>query len=140
MITTLHPKKRKFFFFLLPVLLFTLILSFGCTKQVDYFSYVSELRDNVLLCENGELVIKPKAKCITHKIETKNYRMEIARLAQKLGQRSMDAAFLVLDPRQEKDYWLGFDYTMRLADIRQVFPMHSWEEFWITKKLLEVAN
>ena len=56
---------------------------------------------------------------------------------ETLRSRTIDVAFLVLDPRQEKDYWLGFDYTMRLADIRQVFPMHSWEEFWITKKLLD---
>lgn len=58
MITTLHPKKRKFFFFLLPILLIALFFSFGCTKQVDYFSYVSELRDNVLLCENGEFQLR----------------------------------------------------------------------------------
>ncbi len=58
MITALQQKKGKFLFFLLPILLFTLIFSFGCTRQVNYFSYVSELRDNVLLCENGEFKLR----------------------------------------------------------------------------------
>ena len=54
----------------------------------------------------------------------------------KLENRSIDVAFLVLDPRQEEDYWLGFDWTMRHTETHNAFPMHSWEEFWITKKLL----
>ncbi|MCF0123872.1 MAG: MBL fold metallo-hydrolase [Ruminiclostridium sp.] len=54
----------------------------------------------------------------------------------KLEGRTIDLAFLVLDPRQEGDYWLGFDWTMRHTDIRAAFPMHSWEEFWVTKKLV----
>ena len=52
-----------------------------------------------------------------------------------LGDGPIDAAFLVLDPRQEGDYWLGFDWTMRTADIRHAFPMHSWEDFGIVKQL-----
>ena len=53
----------------------------------------------------------------------------------KLKDRTIDVAFLVLDPRQEGDYWLGFDWIMKHVDIRAAFPMHSWEAFWITKKL-----
>lgn len=53
----------------------------------------------------------------------------------KLKNRTIDVAFLVLDPRQEGDYWLGFDWIMKHVDIRAAFPMHSWEAFWITKKL-----
>lgn len=41
-------------------------------------------------CENGELVIKPKAKCITHKIETKNYRMEMTINAPVAGEPGPD--------------------------------------------------
>ena len=61
----------------------------------------------------------------------RDFKKEIAKLAGK----PIDVAFLVLDPRQEGDYWLGFDWTMRHADIKKAFPMHSWESFWITKKL-----
>lgn len=55
----------------------------------------------------------------------------------KLRGRTIDAAFLVLDPRQEEAYWWGFDWTMGQAEIRAAFPMHSWEEFWVSKKLLD---
>lgn len=60
---------------------------------------------------------------------------DFKREIRKLEDRTIDVAFLVLDPRQEGDYWLGFDWIMNHVDIRAVFPMHSWEEFWITKKL-----
>ena len=53
----------------------------------------------------------------------------------KLAGKTIDVAFLVLDPRQEGDYWLGFDWTMRQADIRHAFPMHSWEDFEIVRRL-----
>lgn len=61
----------------------------------------------------------------------RDFKKEIAKLAGK----TIDAAFLVLDPRQEGDYWLGFDWAMRQLDIRTAFPMHSWENFWIAKKM-----
>lgn len=61
----------------------------------------------------------------------RDFKAEIA----KLPERPIDAAFLVLDPRQEGDYWLGFDWTMRHADIRHAFPMHSWKDFSIAKRL-----
>lgn len=61
----------------------------------------------------------------------RDFKREIAKLSGK----TIDAAFLVLDPRQEGDYWLGFGWTMNHTDIKTAFPMHSWESFWITKKL-----
>lgn len=60
---------------------------------------------------------------------------DFKRETEKLKGRTIDLAFLVLDPRQEEDYWLGFDWTMRTADIRLAFPMHSWEDFDIVKRL-----
>ena len=60
---------------------------------------------------------------------------DFKREAAKLAGKTIDAAFLVLDPRQEVDYWLGFDWFMRTAEIRRAFPMHSWEDFGIVKKL-----
>ncbi len=53
----------------------------------------------------------------------------------KVKGRRADVAFLVLDPRQEDSYWWGFDWWMRTLEVGQAFPMHSWEAFWIIKKL-----
>ncbi len=61
----------------------------------------------------------------------RDFKREIA----KLKDRPIDAAFLVLDPRQEKDYWLGFDWVMRTLTVRHAFPMHSWEDFDIGRRL-----
>jgi hypothetical protein len=62
---------------------------------------------------------------------------DFKREAEKLRGKTIDAAFLVLDPRQEDAYWWGFDWFMRQADIRCAFPMHSWEEFSMAKRLKE---
>ena len=53
----------------------------------------------------------------------------------KLQGIPIDVAFLVLDPRQEDAFWWGFDWWMRHLEIKTVFPMHSWEEFSIVKRL-----
>lgn len=63
----------------------------------------------------------------------RDFKREVAQLRG----RTIDAAFLVLDPRQEEAYWWGFDWTMGQAEIRAAFPMHSWEAFWVSKKLLD---
>ncbi|MGN0159221.1 MAG: MBL fold metallo-hydrolase [Brotaphodocola sp.] len=43
----------------------------------------------------------------------------------------IDAAFIPLDPRQEKHYTLGMDYFLELADAKCVYPMHCWEDYGI---------
>ena len=60
---------------------------------------------------------------------------DFKRTIEPLRGRHVDVAFLVLDPRQEDDYWKGFDAFFRTMDIDVAFPMHSWEEFWVVKKL-----
>ena len=59
---------------------------------------------------------------------------DFKREIEKLKGKPIDAAFLVLDPRQEGDYTLGFDWTMRTLSIQHAFPMHSWEEFSLIKR------
>lgn len=54
-----------------------------------------------------------------------DYRREISRLAG----RHIDVAFMLLDPRQEKDFWLGMDDFMRTIGADVVFPMHFWGDF-----------
>ena len=58
---------------------------------------------------------------------TANYRQEIGLLARKLNGRELDAAFVDLDPRQEKAYDRGLCYFLENVPAKQVFPMHYWE-------------
>lgn len=55
---------------------------------------------------------------------------------EKLRGLTLDAAFLTLDPRQERDAFLGIDYIARLADIKRIYPMHCWQKLNIIDDLL----
>ena len=61
---------------------------------------------------------------------TQNYMNEM----DKLCNRKIDVAFVVLDPRQEERYWWGMDYFMKVTNANKVFPMHCWEKYWIIKQ------
>lgn len=57
---------------------------------------------------------------------TIDYREQIRLLAETLGHREIDAAFVVLDPRQETDYDRGLCYFLENIPAKQVYPMHYW--------------
>lgn len=57
---------------------------------------------------------------------TANYRREIDILSKALQHREIDVAFVVLDPRQEKDYHRGLCYFLEKASVKEVYPMHYW--------------
>ena len=59
---------------------------------------------------------------------TANYRKQIDLLSQELGSREIDIAFVVLDPRQEKDYDRGMRYFLENISVKQVYPMHYWDK------------
>ena len=59
---------------------------------------------------------------------TIKYREQIDLLAQELDGRTLDAAFVVLDPRQEQDYDRGMLYFLRNISCDCVYPMHYWEQ------------
>lgn len=59
---------------------------------------------------------------------------------KKLEGRQFDCAFVPLDPRQEDRFWWGFDYFMRTADAKQVFPMHCWEDYSVIGRLKEMEQ
>ena len=59
---------------------------------------------------------------------TARYREQILLLAEKLDHREIDVAFVVLDPRQEKDYDRGLCYFLRTISAKQVYPMHYWDK------------
>lgn len=57
---------------------------------------------------------------------TKAYRKQIDLLSKELKGRAIDVAFVVLDPRQEKDYDRGMCYFLEQISARKVCPMHTW--------------
>lgn len=59
---------------------------------------------------------------------TAKYRHQMDLLAQKLDQRQIDVAFVVLDPRQEKDYDRGLCCFLEKVTAKTVYPMHYWED------------
>ena len=59
---------------------------------------------------------------------TANYHRQMGLLAEKLGQREIDTAFVVLDPRQEKDYDRGLCHFLETISAKQVYPMHYWDD------------
>ena len=59
---------------------------------------------------------------------TADYRREIGLIAETVGQRMIDTAFVVLDPRQEKDYDRGLCFFLGKVPVKQVYPMHYWDD------------
>jgi L-ascorbate metabolism protein UlaG (beta-lactamase superfamily) len=59
---------------------------------------------------------------------TADYRRQIDLLSETLAQRELDAAFVVLDPRQEKDYDRGLLYFLEHIPAKHVYPMHYWDD------------
>lgn len=57
---------------------------------------------------------------------TADYRSQIGLLSEKLDGREADAAFVVLDPRQEKDYDRGLCFFLENIAVKRVYPMHYW--------------
>ena len=68
---------------------------------------------------------------------TIHYRRQIRLLAETLHHRKLDAAFVVLDPRQEKDYDRGLCYFLENIPAKQVYPMHYWGNPSIIKTFLK---
>lgn len=60
----------------------------------------------------------------------KEYKHEMS----KIKGRHFDAAFVVLDPRQEEHYWWGMNEFMRTAEADKVFPMHFWKDYKLIQK------
>lgn len=67
---------------------------------------------------------------------TIKYREQIDLLAQELDGRTLDAAFVVLDPRQEQDYDRGMLYFLQHIPCDCVYPMHYWEQPEIITRFL----
>lgn len=65
------------------------------------------------------------------------YKEEIEYLAKLLGNDKLDAAFVPLDPRLKNAYCLGMDYFLSHIPVKEVFPMHMWDDYDVVKKYLK---
>lgn len=68
---------------------------------------------------------------------TINYQRQIQILSKKINHQAIDVAFIVLDPRQEKDYDKGLCYFLEHISVKQVYPMHYWGMPSIIEKFLK---
>lgn len=68
---------------------------------------------------------------------TGSYHKQIRLLAQSLQDRALTAAFVVLDPRQEKDYDQGLMYFLRHIRCSHIYPMHYWDQPEIIQRFLQ---
>lgn len=62
--------------------------------------------------------------------QEKTYKEEI----DWLSNRQVDFAFVVLDPRQEKDKYLGIDYFMKQVQAIHVMPIHLWKQYGLIEE------
>ena len=67
---------------------------------------------------------------------TVDYRKQIDLLSGTLKQ-PLDTAFVVLDPRQEKDYDRGLCHFLETVAAKQVYPMHYWDNPAIIQTFLK---
>ncbi len=64
---------------------------------------------------------------------TANYKREI----EKLKDNVIDIAFIPLDPRQEDWYYKGMEYMLLNVEMKNVFPMHSLEQYDLIDKFID---
>ena len=67
---------------------------------------------------------------------TAKYHQQIDQLARELDGCPLTVAFVVLDPRQERDYDRGMLYFLQHIPCDCVYPMHYWEQPRIIARFL----
>lgn len=60
----------------------------------------------------------------------KAYRRQIEKLAEK----EIKAAFVVLDPRQGTEFAAGMTWFLQHVQAEEVFPMHCWDDYSVISK------
>ena len=96
--TKANAVKRALFLTLLLWILFPLFFFTSCAKEVDYFSYVSELRNNVLLAQDQTYSLRIYSVSKESPYESDGVPKEIIRRAE----------FYLSAPSGEKEYQLSF--------------------------------
>ncbi len=101
--------------------------------------------------EGVAFLVKAEGKVIYHAGDLNNWRWEgepdswndqmakqYSAEVDRLSGMHIDAAFLPLDPRQEKAFSLGFDEFMRKTRVSHAFPMHFWGDFSVIGRLKDM--
>ena len=95
--------------------------------------------DHLRIYHAGDLndwVWEEESNCYNTQM-TENYRKQIQLLSAALHHQPLDAAFVVLDPRQEKDYDRGLCYFLEHISAKQVYPMHYWDDPSVIRRFLQ---
>lgn len=98
--------------------------------------------------EGVAFLVRTEGKTIYHAGDLNNWTWEGESLSvneamakkyteqvDKLSGVHIDLAFLPLDPRQEGDFYLGFDEFMKKTATKAAFPMHCWGDFSVIDRL-----
>lgn len=67
----------------------------------------------------------------------KNMSASYKKEMEKLSGRVADVAFIPVDPRLGKCFYLGAEGFMERADAGKIFPMHFWEDYSIIQQLID---
>ena len=106
----------------------------GCQQKLTTFQS-TDLGVAFLIEDNGQLIYHAgdlndwvwEGESVSYNEQmTLDYQKQIHLLSQRLDQREVDLAFVVLDPRQEKDYDRGLCYFLENIPVKQIYPMHYW--------------
>ena len=68
--------------------------------------------------------------------QEKTYQEQIG----KLSGRKVDLAFVVLDPRLEKNQFLGIGYFMEHVQAAYVVPMHLWKQYGLIQEYKDLKK
>ncbi len=96
-------------------------------------AYIVEC-ENKTIFHSGDLhfwVWQEETKQYNNNMEA-NYKREI----EKLKDTNIDIAFIPLDPRQGSWYYKGMEYILSNVKIKNVFPMHSMENYDLIDKFI----
>ena len=67
----------------------------------------------------------------------RNMEINFKRYVEPLRNRTIHLAMLPLDPRLEQSYAWGMEYTLNLANIKSVLPMHQWGDYALTERFCQ---
>ena len=84
----------------------------------------------------GELHVKELSGGYVRTTNNRMMRGDYQKEIETLAGEKIDLAFVVLDPRQEEQFYWGFDWYMWHTDTKIVFPMHMWKQYEVQDRLI----
>ena len=126
--------------------LFAPMLAFFCkTLTYKVFFHEFETKEPMLIYDDRSVTVttiplKHRIPCCGFLFEEKQrpnhiirdmvdfYKVPVYEL-NRIKNRHIDLAFVVLDPRLGDAYYLGMEYFLKNMDVDLVFPMHMWKQY-----------